>query len=119
MGYRVIIQNNDGQTTKESSAVLTVVPIDGIEPDVIRRPRVNGPVKLGDRLELVCQIKSDPEVNVKWNIGKENGQKEFTESKNEYTVTTSDMGDNTYEYKLVISEIKQYHNGPGYLFAEN
>ena len=29
------------------------------------------------------------------------------------------MGDNTYEYKLVITEIKQYHNGPGHLFAEN
>ena len=52
----------------------SVVPIDGIEPDVIKRPRVNGPVKLGDGLELVCQIKSDPQVNVKWLIGKENGQ---------------------------------------------
>ena len=29
------------------------------------------------------------------------------------------MGDNTFEYKLVITEIKQYHNGPGHLFAEN
>ena len=34
-------------------------------------------------------------------------------------VTSSDMGDNTFEYKLVITEIKQYHNGPGHLFAEN
>ena len=65
----------------------SVVPIDGIEPDVIKRPRVNGPVKLGDRLELVCQIKSDPAVNVKWLIGKENGQSDITESKNEYTGT--------------------------------
>ena len=63
----------------------SVVPIDGIEPDVIKRPRVNGPVKLGDRLELVCQIKADPAVNVKWLIGKENGQSDITESKNEYT----------------------------------
>ena len=29
------------------------------------------------------------------------------------------MGDNTFEYKLVITEIKQYLNGPGHLFAEN
>ena len=29
------------------------------------------------------------------------------------------MGDNTFEYKLVVTEIKQYHNGPGHLFAEN
>ena len=63
----------------------SVVPIDGIEPDVIKRPRVNGPVKLGDRLELVCQIKADPAVSVKWLIGKENGQSDITESKNEYT----------------------------------
>ena len=38
---------------------------------------------------------------------------------NVFKVTSSDMGDNTFEYKLVITEIKQYHNGPGHLFAEN
>ena len=38
---------------------------------------------------------------------------------NAFKVMSTDMGDNTFEYKLVITEIKQYHNGPGHLFAEN
>ena len=63
----------------------TVVPINGIEPDVIKRPRLSKPVKLGEPVELVCEIKSDPEVNVKWLVGKEHNQPEFNETNNEYT----------------------------------
>ena len=62
-----------------------MVPINGIEPDVIKRPRVTKPVKLGERVELLCEIKSDPEVKVAWMVGKEHNQKEFTASNNEYT----------------------------------
>ena len=61
-----------------------MIPINGIEPDVIHRPRAAKPVKLGERLELNCEIKSDPEVKVKWLVGKEHNQKEFNESNNEY-----------------------------------
>ena len=34
-------------------------------------------------------------------------------------VSSTKVTDNTYQYKLVISAIKSYHNGPGYLLAEN
>ena len=62
-----------------------VVPINGIEPVVIKRPCLQKTVTLGGKVELVCQIKCNPEVKVKWMIGKENNQRKFDTSHNDYT----------------------------------
>ena len=36
-----------------------------------------------------------------------------------YSVSSKKIGEHIYEYELVIDGIKSYHNGPGYLIAEN
>ena len=36
------------------------------------------------KVELVCEIKSDPQVKVRWMVGKEHNMKEFDESNKDF-----------------------------------
>ena len=75
-----------------------VVQINGIEPKFESRPKLSGPISVGDEVTIRCEIKADPSPDIKWKIG---GKEIFADEGN-YKLSKIEKLDQISEYTIKI-----------------
>ena len=94
---------------------FSVIQVNGVEPKFVSRPKVNGPVNVGDTITVSCQIRADPIPDVCWKIG----NTEIRKSDSNYVLKSEEKDDLVLESALEIKSVQMRDNGKSQISAKN